>query len=315
MCLKNARQQIDRLPLTNDYVFKRVFGKKVNENILKDLLEAILDIKIEKVEVQNPEIPKEAIEDKLSVLDIKAELNKNTIVDIEMQVVDEKNIEERSVVYLSKNSSGQLQIGEQYTNLKKSIVINLLNFNYYKRNSYHHVSRMKFDKTKENEYVDMGYKDEEELATEKLEMHFIELPKFKKKNPGVENKIEQWLWTIIGEEGKIEMAKKDNKEVEKAIKIVDEMSMNKEERELYEARLKGEFNYNTAIHVAKKEGRKEGEELGKKAGKLEGKIEGRIEGKTEIAKKLLSKKMPIEEIAEITGLTEEKVKELKKESM
>ena len=111
------------------------------------------------------------------------------------------------------------------------------------------------------------------------------------------------------------MAKKDNKEVEKAIKIVDEMSMNKEERELYEARLKGEFNYNTAIHVAKKEGRKEGEELGKKAGKLEGKIEGRIEGKTEIAKKLLSKKMPIEEIAEITGLTEEKVKELKKESM
>ena len=263
MCLKNARQQIDRLPLTNDYVFKRVFGKKGNENILKDLLEAILDIKIEKVEVQNPEIPKEAIEDKLSVLDIKAELNKNTIVDIEMQ----------------------------------------------------HVSRMKFDKTKENEYVDMGYKDEEELATEKLEMHFIELPKFKKKNPGVENKIEQWLWTIVGEEGKIEMAKKDNKEVEKAIKIVDEMSMNKEERELYEARLKGEFNYNTAIHVAKKEGRKEGEELGKKAGKLEGKIEGRIEGKTEIAKKLLSKKMPIEEIAEITGLTEEKVKELKKESM
>ena len=200
MCLKNIEQQIDRLPLTNDYVFKRVFGKKGNENI---------------------------------------------------------------------------------------------------------------DKSKENEYVDMGYKDEEELATEKLEMHFIELPKFKKKNPGVENKIEQWLWTIIGEEGKIEMAKKDNKEVEQAIKIVDEMSMNKEERELYEARLKGEFNYNIAIHVAKKEG----EELGKKAGKLEGKIEGRIEGKTEIAKKLLSKKMPIEEIAEITGLTEEKVKDLKKESM
>lgn len=41
-------------------------------------------------------------------------------------------------------------------------------------------------------------------------------------------KIEQWLWTIIGEEGKIEMARKDNKEVEKAIKVVDEMSMNKE---------------------------------------------------------------------------------------
>ena len=87
-------------------------------------------------------------------------------------------------------------------------------------------------------------------------------------------KIEQWLWTIIGEEGKIEMARKDNKEVEKAIKVVDEMSMNKEERELYEARLKGEFNYNTAIHIAKEEGK----ELGEKKKQLE------------IAKKLLSKK-------------------------
>ena len=151
--MKNFEQQIDRLPLTNDYVFKRVFGKKGNENILKDLLEAILDIKIEKVEVQNPEIPKEAIEDKLSVLDIKAELNKNTIVDIEMQVVDEKNIEERSVVYLSKNTSGQLQTGEQYINLKKSIVINLLNFNHYKRNSYHHVAKMKFDKSRPSENI------------------------------------------------------------------------------------------------------------------------------------------------------------------
>ena len=303
MYLKNFEQQIDRLPLTNDYVFKRVFGKKGNENILKDLLEAILDIKIEKVEVQNPEIPKEAIEDKLSVLDIKAELNKNTIVDIEMQVVDEKNIEERSVVYLSKNTSGQLQTGEQYINLKKSIVINLLNFNHYKRNSYHHVAKMKFDKSKENEYVEMGYKEEEEVATEKIEMHFIELPKFKKKNPGVENKIEQWLWTIIGEEGKIEMARKGNKEVEKAIKVVDEMSMNKEERELYEARLKGEFNYNTAIHIAKEEGKELGEKLGEKKKQLE------------IAKKLLSKKMPIEEIIEITGLTEEQMKELEKESL
>ena len=273
MYLKNFEQQIDRLPLTNDYVFKRVFGKKGNENILKDLLEAILDIKIEKVEVQNPEIPKEAIEDKLSVLDIKAELNKNTIVDIEMQVVDEKNIEERSVVYLSKNTSGQLQTGEQYINLKKSIVINLLNFNHYKRNSYHHVAKMKFDKSKENEYVEMGYKEEEEVATEKIEMHFIELPKFKKKNPGVENKIEQWLW-------------------------IDEMSMNKEERELYEARLKGEFNYNTAIHIAKEEGKELGEKLGEKKKQLE------------IAKKLLSKKMPIEEIIEITGLSEDEIKNI-----
>lgn len=296
--MNTINKTVERLPLTNDYVFKRVFAKEGNENILKDLLEAVLDIKIEKVEVQNPEIPKEAIEDKLSVLDIKAQLDEKTIVDIEMQMTNEHNIKYRSLVYLSKNVSGQLQIGKEYAELKKSIVINFLNFEYYRRNSYHQVARMKFERTREDEYVDMGYNKEEEIATESVEMHFIELPKFKKKNPGVENKIEQWLWTIIGEEEKIEMAEKDNKEIKKAIEIVDTMSMDKRERELYEARLKGEFNYSISINVAKNEGREEGKQIGKK------------KTQKEIVKKMLSKKMPIEEIIEITGLTRKEIENI-----
>lgn len=72
------------LPLSNDYVFKRIFGKGGNERILKSLLEAIIRIKIKSIEVQNPEIPKENINDKLSILDIKAVINENTIIDIEM---------------------------------------------------------------------------------------------------------------------------------------------------------------------------------------------------------------------------------------
>lgn len=38
---------------------------------------------------------------------------------------------------------------------------------------------MKFEKTDKNEYVNMGFLEEDELATEDIEMHFIELPKFK----------------------------------------------------------------------------------------------------------------------------------------
>ena len=37
--------------LTEDYIFKRVFGKKENEDLLKDLLESILEIKIAQIEV------------------------------------------------------------------------------------------------------------------------------------------------------------------------------------------------------------------------------------------------------------------------
>lgn len=72
---------------TNDYIFKRLFSKKGNEDILKDLLEGILEIKIEEVEVmQEVELERINIRDKTGVLDIKAVIDKKTTIDIEMQI-------------------------------------------------------------------------------------------------------------------------------------------------------------------------------------------------------------------------------------
>ena len=48
--------EIERLPLTDDYIFKRVFAFEGNESVLKDLLEAILKKNFKKVEIKNPEI-------------------------------------------------------------------------------------------------------------------------------------------------------------------------------------------------------------------------------------------------------------------
>ena len=67
--------------LTEDYIFKRVFGKKENEDLLKDLLESILEIKIAQIEVIiGTEIEKEKIEDKLGIIDLKATINRETTV-------------------------------------------------------------------------------------------------------------------------------------------------------------------------------------------------------------------------------------------
>ena len=76
----------------------------------------------------------------------------------------------------------------------------------------------------------MGYKEEEEKATEVLEMHFIELPKFIKKNPEANTKLEQWLWLIAGREEKIKMSKLDNPEVKKAMKLVEEILSDPKEK-------------------------------------------------------------------------------------
>jgi predicted transposase/invertase (TIGR01784 family) len=150
---------------------------------------------------------------------------------------------------------------------------------------------MRFEKSKPEMYVDMGYKKEAELETDKLEIITIELPKFKQQNPNVENKLNQWLWLIIGEEERIKMAIKKNEKIEKAVEIIDQMSMDPKEWELYRSRQMAIMNYNISMSNSEKKGEKIGE---KKA-------------KEEIARKMINKGTKLEEIIEITGLTKEEI--------
>ena len=110
-----------KFSLKNDYIFKKVFAKEENNSKLKDFLEAILNIKIKKVVVKNPEIPKNMLDEKLAILDIRAEINEDTILDVEMQVANQYNISERSTIYTAKMISSDIKIGEEYKDMKKAI--------------------------------------------------------------------------------------------------------------------------------------------------------------------------------------------------
>ncbi len=291
------KQTKPKYKLSNDFIFKKVFAQDENNSELIDLLEAILDIKIEKVEVKNPELPKNAMDEKASILDIKAYINNDTIIDIELQVKNEYNITERSVLYLSKLVAGQMEVGDDYTKLKKSISIVILLFNYFETNTYHNVAHMKFERTKEEKYVEMGYKEEQEIAIPKLEMHFIELPKFIKKNGGTKTKLEQWLWLISGREDKIKMAEKENVQLKKASEKLDKMNLTESERELYEARQMGLYLQKIGLANAEDYGFKRGTNSSKKR----------------VLKKLLEKNMNEKDIIEILEIDEEELEKLKKE--
>ena len=164
-----------------------------------------------------------------------------------------------------------------------------------------------FEESKENEKVDLGYIVEDKYATKDLEMHFIELPKFRKKDPDMSNKLEQWLCLICDEEDKIKMAESKNEEIEKAKKELEKLAMNPEDRELYELRLKAirdEMNIRYSGYIdGKADGMVEGEAKGKVAAKNERNIE--------IAQKMLKKSMKIEDIIELTGLSQEEIEKLK----
>ena len=293
------QEKPEKMRLTVDYAFKRVFGRNGNEGILKDFLESILDIEIKDITIQNPEIPKNMRDSKIGILDVRAEINGKEIIEVEMQVQNQYNMDKRSSIYITKIYSDQLKEGDSYVKVKKVAVINILNFNYYERNSYHSVGRMKFEKSKENEKVDMGYILEEQYVTDDLEMHFIELPKFRKKNPDISSKLDQWLWLICGEEEKIKMAKNENEKIKEAKSELEKLEMSPEDRELYELRLKAirdEINIRESGYTdGMRDGMKDGEEKGKK----------------EIAKNMLKENMPIEVISKLTGLSQEEIEKLK----
>ena len=295
--LKNVKE-VEMLPLSNDYVFKRIFGKGGNEKILKSLLEAILKIHIQKIEVKNPEIPKETIDEKLSILDIRAEINENTIVDIEMQVGNTTAIDRRLVVYNAKLIAGDIKISEEYKNVKDTIVICILNDAIIERNAYLSLAMLKYEKTEDIRYVDMGYEREEQYLTKMTKYYIIELPKFKKKKPKVADLLEKWLYVIGGDQKMIEECKNDNEEIKEAVKQLKEMSADEYERELYEIRERSRLTYNTEMNEARRKGIEEGEKRGEK------------QEKEKIAKKMKEEGLDIELIKKITNLTEEEINSL-----
>ena len=291
----NNEKEVEMLPLSNDYVFKRIFGKGGNEKILKSLLEAILKIKIQKIEVKNPEIPKEAIDEKLSILDIRAEINEDTIIDIEMQVGNTTAIDRRLVVYNAKLIAGEIKVSEKYQKAKDTIVICIINDYVLKRNAYLSLAMLKYEKTEDIRYVNMGYEQEDSYLTKMTKYYIIELPKFKKKKPKVADLLEKWLYVIGGDQKMIEECKNENEEIKEAVEQLTQMSADEYERELYEIRERSRSTYNTEMYEARRKGLEEGEKRGEKR------------EKEQIAKKMKEEGLDIELIKKITDLTEEEI--------
>ena len=137
-----------------------------------------------------------------------------------------------------------------------------------------------------------------------IKWYFIELPKFRKKNPDMNDKIDQWI-CFIDDSNKeaVKMAEKNNVVLKKARKELDYLTGDAAVRRMAELREKWEMD-----EIAVK---KHAQRIGKEEGRIEGNVEGRMAEKKETARKLLLKNMKIEEIIEITGLTEEEIKEIK----
>ena len=300
-----VRNNKERLNLKNDIVFREFFGRKGNEEFLIDFLNALLKIQIVKIEIKNDvNLGNITPETKGGRIDIQAELNDGIIVDIEMQVRNNHNIEERTTFYASKIISKETEKGRDYKEIKQVIVINILDYELLGFDEY----------ISETEIVLKEHKDYEVIKG--MKWYFIELPKFRRIRPDMDEGINQWLAFIDDyDRGLVEMAEKKNKTLKKAREEVtyltgDEAVQRWQElKEKWEMDRISEMNYlrSEATKQGLEEGRKKGIEEGRKEGRKEGIKEGIKQNKIEIAKAMKEKNIDIKTISEITGLLEENI--------
>ena len=125
--LQTATGKID-YQMTNDYMFHAALQK--NPKVLKSLVCSMLRLRLQEIrsiQIINPIILGEAVDEKTFILDINIVLNDNTLINLEMQVENLYNWEERSLSYLCCTFD-QLQKGEEYSSAKPVIHISFLDF-------------------------------------------------------------------------------------------------------------------------------------------------------------------------------------------
>ncbi|MBJ8115952.1 MULTISPECIES: Rpn family recombination-promoting nuclease/putative transposase [Bacillus] len=299
----NTSMKKNLVNLRVDFAFKRLFGVEGNEDILIGFLNAVLqsylDEEIISLHLDDPHLPREQKDDKLSILDLRATLNNGIKLNIEIQVRDKKDIIERSLFYWAGMYYSQMIQGMKYTELRPTICINIVDFILFpEEEDFHNVG------------VVMNKKSEH-IISENMQLHFLEIPKVIRE--WQEDRMDPWddilaRWLLlfpVYEDEKLKtilegIAMEKDPVLKKAIEDWERLSSDKDFLRLFEAREKAIKDRISEIETAE-------EKAAKKAAK-----EARTATKIEMIHNLIKVGVPIEKISEATELSVEEVNEILK---
>lgn len=296
--MKNVKTLSPKL----DVVFQALFGEVGNESITKGFLEAILERKIDSIDLsRNPILRREFKDEKLGVLDIIAKLDKNEICNIELQIVDKKNIIERILYYWSRLYSRQIKSGEDYKILQKAIVILITDFKIENLEELDYHSRWKIMEDKQGKKI---------ILTQKLEIDIIELPKIIGKEKEQDNLLD-WLYFLENPKSeRVTEKMKENENLKEAVKKLDNLSEDEKMQRIADLRQKAIMDEKAIYEKGLEIGLEKGIQRGMEKGIEKGIMEGSQKEKIEIAKKMLELKIDKETIAKATGLTEQEIEKI-----
>ncbi len=288
------------LDVRTDFAFKKVFGSESSKEILMSFLNAIIyferEHKIKDLTIVDPYTIPMLKGMKDTFVDVKAILDDNTKVIIEMQVLSHAGFEKRVLYNAAKNYSIQLDKGETYSLLNPVIALSIVDFMMFPETPEIITNFKLIDKMTMIEYSD------------DIELVFVELPKFDKSLDTLENIKEQWIY-FVKNAGSLEYIPTHiNLQIQQALESVNEAQMSKEELEAQHKRKEFIYIQKSSIEMAEEKGMERGMEKGLEMGREEGMEKAKIA----IAKNLLDI-LDNATISHKTGLAEEIVERLRME--
>ncbi len=268
---------------TNDFIFKGIYGKKGSERITEAFIKAFLDLEvtIDKLE-DSKALDIESVEKKASILDVLLTNKDGSKINLEMQVGNYSNLEERFCFYGLELFTEQYKSGMKYEDVNKVLCVIILKDDYVK---YSNFDKYKMSwQFREEDYHDL-------ILTDKIEFCIISLEKIKKKiaNGEISDKEKITIWTkfLLTPQKLKEEEMEENQEVKQANEKYNEMLGDDNTRRLALKRQLALMEMDSA------------------------RGDGIKEGKKEDAKNMLKENFDIETISRITGLTKEEIEQLK----
>ena len=296
----------DILPPSDDRVFKLILTSPDSKPALMDLIAAIIGQQVRDVAVRNNELPPKDTKEKAERFDVNCVLDDGTQVDLEMQAsrIQEdtsggfQNLKGKSIYYLCDLHSSQSAKGlRRYDRLARTYQVTFCSYTVFPERAEYL-----------NTYSFRHGKDGELLANA-VQIVYVELSKLQKiLEKSVNDMTDLEKWAVFFQYASEPAARKTVNEViasKEELQMAGDllMSISKDERERAVFRSRRMYQTDLASDFATAEDR----------GRREGERRGAQNRSIEIARRMLHRNRPVEEIVEDTGLTVEEVESLKNE--
>ena len=236
----------------NDYLFKFVFGREERKRITLSFLNAVLGREgvdeLQDITFIDRDIEPQFVEDKLSRLDLYGVASDGSRINIEVQLVNLRNMEKRTLYYWARMYQS-IRRGDSYQKLDRAITINLLNFAMLPQQKPHTVYGL-YD-------IQSGHR-----LTDDLEIHFIEIPKFQVKSIKELKRLERWMAYFSNKLSEAEMEELAMSEtaIRDAMQAEHVFMQDEIERWQYEQREKAVRDYISGLDASWQEGMERGME-------------------------------------------------------